>query len=84
MNEEEVDDLADLESLVTRVGALVEVGAEGHTMPLGGVAEDPMAAADSAQLKGFNRGWVGGFDFCMILKIGYYAGSGVRAYASKP
>jgi hypothetical protein len=37
---------------VTRVGALVEAGAEGHTTPLGGAAEDPAAAAASAQVEG--------------------------------
>jgi hypothetical protein len=35
MNEEEVDDLAGLESLVTRVGASAEAGAKGHTSPPG-------------------------------------------------
>jgi hypothetical protein len=55
MNEEEFDDLASLESLVTRAGASAEAGVEGHTTPLGGAAEDPAAAAASAQVVGM--GW---------------------------
>jgi hypothetical protein len=52
MNEEEVDDLAGLESLVTWVGALAEAGAEGHTSPLGGAAEDPTTTAALMQVEG--------------------------------
>jgi hypothetical protein len=52
MNEEEVDDLADLESSVTRASALAEAGAEGHITPLGGATEDPAAAPASAQVEG--------------------------------
>jgi hypothetical protein len=54
MNEEEVDDLTGLESSVTRVGALAEAGAKGHTTPPRGVAEDPTAAASSAQVEGMH------------------------------
>jgi hypothetical protein len=52
MNEEEVDDLVGLESLVTRAGASAEAGVEGYTTPPGGAAEDPAAAAASAQVEG--------------------------------
>jgi hypothetical protein len=39
MNEEDVEDLAGLESSVTRRDALVEAGAEEQTMLLGGAAK---------------------------------------------
>ena len=52
MNEEEVDDLTGLERSVIRVDALAEVGAEGHTAPPGGAANDLAATAASAQVEG--------------------------------
>jgi hypothetical protein len=52
MNEEEVDDLTGLESSVTRVGALAEARAKGHTTPPEGAAEDPAAVATSALVEG--------------------------------
>ncbi|KAL5681710.1 hypothetical protein ACJX0J_008095, partial [Zea mays] len=49
MNEEDVDDLAGLESLVTRTGGSAEAGAEGQTTLPRGTIEGPAVAAASAQ-----------------------------------
>jgi hypothetical protein len=48
MNEEEVDDLAGLESSATRMGGPAEAGAEGLSAPPGGSSEDPAVVAASA------------------------------------
>jgi hypothetical protein len=52
MNEEDVDDLAGLESLVTRTGGSAEAGAEGQTTLPRGTIEGPAVAAASAQVEG--------------------------------
>jgi hypothetical protein len=51
MNEEEVDDLAGLESLVTWMGGIVEAGVEGLLTPPGGSGEDPEVAVAPAQVE---------------------------------
>jgi hypothetical protein len=50
MMNEEVDDLAGLESSMTRMGGMEEVGVEGHSAPKAGSGEDP-AASTSAQVE---------------------------------
>jgi hypothetical protein len=81
---EEVDDLAGLERSVIQVDAPAEAGAEGHTAPPGVPLKTLQRWLLRRRLKGCIKGWVGGFDFGMILMIGCCAGSGVRACASKP
>jgi hypothetical protein len=52
MNEEEVEDLAGLESSMTRTGGAEEAGVEGHSAPQAGSGEDPTAASAPAQVEG--------------------------------
>jgi hypothetical protein len=49
MNEEEVEDLAGLESSMTRAGGAYEGGVEGHSTPQAGSGEDPTVASTPAQ-----------------------------------
>jgi hypothetical protein len=51
MNEEEVDDLAGLESSMTRMGGAEEVGVVRHSAPQAGSDEDPAAASAPAQVE---------------------------------
>jgi hypothetical protein len=51
MNEEEVDDLTGLESLMTRMDGTVEAGVEGLSTPLGGSGEDPAATSAPASVE---------------------------------
>jgi hypothetical protein len=51
MNEEDVEDLASLDSSETRRDALAEAGAEEQAVLQGGVAEGPMAADALAQVE---------------------------------
>jgi hypothetical protein len=51
MNEEEVDDLTDLESSMTRMDDVEEVGGEGLSAPQDGSGEDPAAASAPVQVE---------------------------------
>ena len=51
MMNEEVDDLAGLESSMTRKGGAEEAGVEGHLAPQDGSGEDPAAASAPAQVE---------------------------------
>jgi hypothetical protein len=50
MNEEDVEDLADLESLMTQKDAAAEAGAEEQTLLQRGGAEGPATTDASAQV----------------------------------
>jgi hypothetical protein len=52
MNEEEVDDLAGLESSMTQMYGAEEAGVEGHSTPQAGSSEDPATASAPAQVEG--------------------------------
>jgi hypothetical protein len=51
MNEEEVDDLASLESSMTQMDGTVEARVEGLSAPPGGSSEDPATASAPAQVE---------------------------------
>jgi hypothetical protein len=51
MNEEEVDDLAGLESSMTRMGGAEEARVEGHSAPQDGSSEDPAAVSAPVQVE---------------------------------
>jgi hypothetical protein len=51
MNEEEVDDLAGLESSMTRMDGTVEAGVQGLSAPPSGSGEDPTVASAPTQVE---------------------------------
>jgi hypothetical protein len=51
MNEEEVEDFANLDSSITQTD-VAEAGDEGHSAPQAGPGEDPAVASAPAQVEG--------------------------------
>jgi hypothetical protein len=50
-NEEEVDDFSGIESSMTRMGGMEEVGVEGHSAPQDGSSEDPTTVSAPARVE---------------------------------
>jgi hypothetical protein len=84
---EEVDDLVGLERSVIQVDRWMprrRQGLKGIQRLQGVPLKTLQRWLLRCRLKGCIKGWVGGFDFGMILMIGCCAGFGVRACTSKP